>query len=195
MLEYSLTRSVEPTVEPVSLAEAKRHANVVASDDDLLIAALIQAAREQVESDTSRALVNQTWRLKLHDWFADLIELPRPPLQSVTSIKYLDADDVEQTLPVAYYKVDADRTPGVIWKAPDYTWPTVSAQPNAVTITYVAGYGAAATAVPARARQAILLLVAHWYRAREAVMVGSVGQEVALAYQRLIHGLRVGNYP
>jgi uncharacterized phiE125 gp8 family phage protein len=193
MLVYSLTRSVEPTIEPVTLAEAKRHANVVASDDDLLIASLIMAAREQVESDTSRALLTQSWRLKLHTWFADELELPRAPLQSVTSIKYLDAAAVEQTLPAAYYDVDADRTPGVIWRDPDYTWPTVSDQANCITIVYKAGYGDVATAVPQRAKQAILLLVGHWYRSREAV--GQVGAEVALAYQRLINGLRVGGYP
>jgi len=193
MLDYSLTRTVEPTIEPVTLSEAKRHANVVASDDDTLITALIQAAREQVESDCSRALITQTWRLKLHEWFADWLDVPRAPLQSVTSIKYLDPDDVEQTLPAAYYDVDADRTPGVIWKDPDYTWPMVSDQANCITILYKAGYGDAAAAVPARAKQAILLLVGHWYRTREAV--GQLGPEIALTYQRLINGLRVGNYP
>jgi uncharacterized phiE125 gp8 family phage protein len=193
MLEYSLTRTVEPAIEPVSLSEVKRHANVVATDDDGFLSSLIAAAREQVESDTGRALITQTWRLKLHDWFGDLIELPRAPLQSVTSIKYFDADNVEVTLPAAYYDVDADRTPGVIWRDPDYTWPMVSDQANAVTITYKAGYGDAAATVPARAKQAIALLVGHWYRSREAV--GTVGTEVALAYQRLVNGLRVGNYP
>jgi uncharacterized phiE125 gp8 family phage protein len=193
MLEYSLIRSVEPAIEPVTLSEAKRHANVVASDDDALIAALIQAAREQVESDASRALITQTWRLKLHEWFAYCLEMPRPPLQSVTSIVYLDQNDAVQTMPAAYYDVDADRTPGVIWKDPDYTWPMVSDQANAITIVFKAGYGDAAAAVPARAKQAILLLVGHWYRCREAV--GTVGQEVALAYQRLTNSLRVGNYP
>ena len=193
MLEYSLTRSVEPTVEPVTLAEAKRHANVVATDDDQLIAALIQAAREQVESDTSRALITQTWRAKFHAWFDDGFKLPRPPLQTISSIVYLDGNDQQQTLPAAYYDVDADRTPGAIWWDPDYTLPVLSDQANAVTVTYVAGYGLA-VAVPQRAKQAILLLVAHWYRSREAVSAG-VGSEIALAYQRLINGLRVGGYP
>jgi uncharacterized phiE125 gp8 family phage protein len=93
MLDYSLTRSVDPAIEPVTLSEAKRHANVVASDDDTLITALIQAAREQVESDCSRALITQTWRLKLHEWFADWLDVPRSPLQSVTSVTYIDGDE------------------------------------------------------------------------------------------------------
>ena len=195
MLDYSLMRTVEPAIEPVSLAEAKRHANVVASDDDELLAGLIQAAREQVESDAGRALINQTWRLKLHDFFADQLELPRGPLQSVTSITYLDPDGVEQTLAAANYHVDADRTPGVIWRDPDCTWPTVSDVANAVTILFVAGYGDAAADVPQRAKQAILLLLGHWYRSREAVVVGTIASEIALSYERLIRGLRIGNYP
>lgn len=192
MLNYSLTRTAAPAVEPVTLAEAKRHANVVASDDDDLITALIVAAREQVESDTGRALITQTWRLKLHAFFADKLELPRPPLQSVTSVKYLDLSEVEQTLAATYYDVDTDREPGVIWRDEDATWPSTSDEVNAVTITYKAGYGNAAANVPGRAKQAILLLVGHWYRCREAV--GTVGIEVQLAYQRLINGLRFGAY-
>jgi len=195
MLKYSLTRAADPSVEPATLAEAKRHANVVASDDDDFITSLIIAAREQVESDTSRALITQTWRLKLHEFFADKFELPRPPLQSVSSIKYLDLDEAEQTLGATNYDVDTDREPGVIWRDEDATWPTISDEVNAVTITFVAGYGDAASDVPARAKHAILLLVAHWYRSREAVTIGTISKEIELAYQRLVNGLKVGNYP
>lgn len=193
MLDYAAKLLTAPAVEPVTLAEAKRHANVVASDDDTLIAALIVAARELVEVDTSHALINQTWELELSGWWTGGLECPRPPLVSVTHIKYYDQDDVLQTLETAYYDVDTRRQPGVIWWDEDYTAPTLSDEANPVLVTYVAGYGAAASAVPQRAKQAILLLVGHWYRCREAV--GTVGTEVALAYQRLIHSLRVGGYP
>jgi uncharacterized phiE125 gp8 family phage protein len=193
MLEYGLKLVTPPTLEPVTLAEAKRQANVVASDEDSLLTALIVAARELVEQDTSRALLTQTWALKLHDWFVDKLELPRAPLQSVTSIKYLDSAGVEQTLPASYYDVDTHREPGVIWRDEDAVWPLVSDDANAITITYKAGYGDAAAACPGRAKQAILLLVGHWYRVREAV--GQVGTEVALAYERLIRSLRLGTYP
>ena len=195
MLEYSLTRTSDPSLEPVTLAEAKRHANVVASDDDDYITHLIVAARELVEGDTSRALITQTWRLKLHEFFADKIELPRPPLQSVSSIKYLDTDDNEQTLSSTYYDVDTDREPGVVWRDEDTSWPTISDEPNAVTITYIAGYGDDAADVPQRAKHAIKLLVGHWYRSREAVIVGTITKEIEMAYERLIRSLKAGGYP
>jgi uncharacterized phiE125 gp8 family phage protein len=194
MLDYAERLVTGPAIEPVTLTEAKKHANVVATDDDALIAVLIAAARELVEEDTSRALINQTWALELHDWWTDRIELPRPPLVSITSVKYFDVDGVEQTLPATYYDVDTRRQPGVLWWDEDVSsCPTLSDAANAVVVTYVAGYGAAATAVPARAKQAILLLVSHWYRYRDEV--SKVGDQVAATYQRLINSLRVGVYP
>ena len=81
----------------------------------------------------------------------------------------------------------------MIWWDADYTLPTLGDDANPVLVTYVAGYGAAASAVPQRAKQAILLLVGHWYRQREAV--GRAEGEVALAYRRLIRSLCVGVYP
>ncbi|MCU0871777.1 MAG: head-tail connector protein [Pirellulaceae bacterium] len=193
MLDYAPKLKTAPALEPVTLAEIKRQANVVATDEDSLLAGLIQAARELVEEDITRALITQTWELVLHDWFADYVQIPKPPLQSVTSIQYYDTAGVLQTLPAAYYRVDTHRQPGVIWRDDDYTWPTVDDRPNAVTITYKAGYGDAAASVPARAKQAILLLAGHWYLHREAV--GQVPGEVALTYERLVRSLRVGAYP
>lgn len=193
MLDQAARLLTAPALEPVTLSEAKRHANVVASDDDALITALIVAARELVEQDTSRALINQTWELELDDWWTDGLEVPRPPLVSVTHVKYYDADGVLQTVTSTNYHVDTRRQPGVIWWDDDYTLPSLGDDANPVLVTYVAGYGSAASAVPQRAKQAILLLVGHWYRQREAV--GRTEGEVALAYRRLIRSLCVGVYP
>lgn len=180
-----------PSVEPVTLAEAKRHANVVASDDDTFLTALIVAARELTEVDAARAWLTQTWTLDADGWFGAPVELPRPPLLGVSGITYTDPSGQTQTLSNATYRVDTRRQPGrVIWG--DATPPTRDTD-YPVSITYTAGYGATAAAVPARAKQAILLLVGHWYRTREAV--GTVGDEVALAYERLIRSLRLGRYP
>ena len=82
---YSLV--TEPAVEPVSTAEAKLHLRVDIDEDNTLIDAFVQTAREHVEDVTARAMITQTW-----EWYADAfpagdrIELLLPPLQSVTSI-------------------------------------------------------------------------------------------------------------
>jgi hypothetical protein len=89
---YGLTVVTEPTAEPVTLDEAKAHLRVEHEYDDLTIAALITAARKYCETVAKRALVTQTLRLT-RDTFPGacdgwILRLPRPPLQSVTSIKY-----------------------------------------------------------------------------------------------------------
>lgn len=192
MLDHSLTRTVDPTSEPVTLDEVKLQINVVADDEDALLDSYIQTAREMVEAYSNRALLAQTYRLKLHEWPGDRIELPRPPLQSVTSIQYYDTADVLQTLSASYYSVDTDREPGVIWQDEDLEWPVTNDHKNCIIITYVAGY-ASVSKVPYRAKQAMLLLIAHWYRCREAV--GQVGEPIALAFQSLVNSLKPGGYP
>lgn len=158
-------------------------------DEDTYLENLLTTAREQVEEETWRALITQTWTLKL-DEFPDCGEilLPRPPCQSVTSISYQDTANVTQTLAASQYTVITDDEPGRIVEAYNVDWPDTYDVPNAVTITYVAGYGLA-NAVPKRLKHAIMMLAAHWYENREAV--GS-GFEMPLGYQRLIRPLLVG---
>lgn len=158
-----------PAVEPITLTEAKLHCKVDLTTDDDLITALIVAAREEIERRTWRALITQTLELILSDWpGANVIELPRAPLQSITSVKYKDRDGNETTWDSANYHAGTDSVPGVLILAWDASWPSgdlYAVEP--IRIRYVAGYGVAA-AVPQSLKQACLLLVAHWYEAREA---------------------------
>jgi len=174
-----------PTEEPVSLAEAKLHLRVDISEDDTLIASLITAARELVEQQSWRALVSQTWDLYLDVIPAEAeLKLPRPPLVSVTGVYYTPDGSTEQTLAASNYAVDAVSQPGRIVLKTGGSWPgdTLSIV-NGFKVRYVAGYGAA-SAVPVRYKQAILLLVGHWYAHREAV--GTPGAPMALAVEALL---------
>lgn len=184
-----LKRTVAPAIEPVTLAETKAHLRVDTSDDDALITALITAAREYVEGASRRALITQTWRYSLDSWpEGDEIELPKPPLQSVSSVKYYADDGTEYTLSTFAYIVDTDSEPGRIALAYGESWPSLTLYPaGAIRITYVAGYGDAASAVPQHLRQAILMLVAHWYENRETTTIGAVAREVPLAVESLIY--------
>ena len=152
--------------QAVTTAEAKSHLRVDTSDDDTLIASLITAATTWCEDYENRAYITQTITANL-DKFSSEIILPRPPLQSVTTIKYLDAAGDQQTLSSAVYDVDIIREPGRVTLAYNQTWPTIRSIINAVEIIYKAGYGDASTNVPERARAAIKLLVGHLYENRE----------------------------
>lgn len=171
------TLSIAPVAEPVTLEEAKLHLRVTEADDDAYIDALITAARVTFEIETRRALATQTRVLRMDNFppFA-AIELPKPPLQSVTHIKYYDTNNSLQTYSTDYYWVDIYATPGRVGLVSTVSgWPSTYAKPNAVEITYVAGY----TTAPKTLKQGMLLLIGHYYANREDVVSGpgaAIGQ-------------------
>ena len=188
-------RTSDPATEPVSLAEARAHLQVDDNDSDTAISALITAARQYVEEYTGRALITQTWALTMDDVPSgtDSILLPRPPLVSVSSLAYVDGDGVTQTWASSNYRVDSNSEPARLTLAYGVSWPTPRDVSNAVTVTYVAGYGAA-TAVPTAIRQAILLLVGDWFTNREAQVVGTVVGRLGFSVEALLSPYRVHGF-
>lgn len=163
----SVVVSSAPATEPVTLIEAKAHLYVDTSNDDTLITTMISTARIYVENYTRRSLITQTLVAR-YDRFPSLFQLEKPPLQSVTSIAYLDPAGDSQTVSSGDYDVDIYSTPPRVTEAYGTTWPSTRVDvPNVVTVTYVAGYGAAA-AVPETLKHAVLMLIGHWYENREA---------------------------
>src|SRR5688500_1617752 len=99
-----------PTHQPVARGEAKAHVILDHNCDDALVDGLILAAKEKVEADTRRQLVTATWELSL-DKFpcanGGIIPLEKPPIQSVSFVKYIDGDGVLQTLDASNYQLDS----------------------------------------------------------------------------------------
>lgn len=182
---FSLKRTIDAAVEPVTLAEAKAHMNVVDTNDDNYIPGLVKAARRRLENEMHRALITQTWRFHL-DHFPLFrqrtypvgfmpIELPRPELISITSLKYMDpADSSGQTFITLAentdFIVDSNSEPARIQTVAGAGWPATLQQIGAVQIVYTAGYGPDATTVPEDIKMAIKQVVAHWYENRESVI-------------------------
>lgn len=192
MPPWSLFRVTDAATEPVTTAEAKAHVRVDHSTDDTMIGTLITAARQWCEQHTRRSFITQTWRIKLDDFpDCDDIMLPRPPLLAVSSLAYIDGQGASQTWSSSNYVVSTDREPGRLSLAPQGEWPTAQDdRRDAVTITYTAGYGAAA-AVPVPIKQAILLLLGHLYEHREAVTEGQAMTAVPMAVEALLSPYRV----
>jgi uncharacterized phiE125 gp8 family phage protein len=170
---WSLKLVTGPAEEPITATEAKLHCRIDTSTDDALIAAQITAARQWAENYTNRGFITQTWRVKFAEFpaSADYFEIPRAPLASVTSIAYVDEAGDTQTWASGNYVVSADAEPGRISLAYSKDWPGLRDQADAVTITYVVGYGAAAT-VPEAIKAAIKLQVGDLYQNREAAIIG-----------------------
>lgn len=162
---------IQPVVEPLTLAEVKLNLRQDDSADDSIIAGLIAAAREQVEHRTGRALITQTWE---HTWdsFPVTINLSPTQIQSVLSVKYIDADGNQQTLPADQYQVDSDSAPGRIMPAYGLSWPGCKNVPNAVRVQYTCGYGDTSAEVPAAIKHWMQIMIATWYAQKEFLVDG-----------------------
>lgn len=182
-------RTQPPSAEPLTVAEALRQLRMVEGQADLThVADLIADARDCAETRTERALITQTWEARLDGfWSGDLL-LPRPPLQSVTSIVYAtDEDDGTDEVPAADYEVDVTNEPGRVRLKPGRSWPTdIYSRPGSVVVTYVAGYGASSTSVPGGLRRACRLLVGHFERNPVGVVTGTIATELPEGIETLL---------
>jgi len=160
-----LTLISSPELEPVTTAQAKTQCRISSSTDDSYIDSLVKAAREQIESFCSRALLKQTWRMTLDSFpcFGTGIDIPVNPLIAVNSITYVDTNGVTQTWDSSQYQVDTSAQIGRIVPAYAVVYPVTRYQINAVTIEFDAGYGELTANVPESFKLAIKLMVAHWY--------------------------------
>ena len=189
----SLRLVTPPSTEPITLDEAKLQCRVDTSDEDALLAHYITAARGLVEAESGRALLTQTWEMRIDGWyeFGDgIIRLPYAPTQQVEGIVWLDSDGVSHTVDPNTYLVDTSSLPPRI--VPVSSWPTTPEMVSiaGIRITFVAGWEER-DKVPAWAKQAILLLVAHWYENREAVASVGNPRDLPIAVDRLLAAHRV----
>ena len=187
MLKYSLKRTSDPAVEPVTVAEAKKHLRLTLDDDDSVVASAITTARETVEQDTGRSLITQTWQLKLDGWPKEGIALYHSPVQSVSSITYVNDAGSLTTWTTSEYDVLSDGDPAFVQPSWNYDWPEVRGDYRGITVTYVAGYGDTASSIPQTLRQVILLKVEMLYDGEN--------QQLVDAYDRLAFGSSNGVYP
>lgn len=188
-----------PTEEPVTPGEAKLHLRVDGTDDDALITALIVAAREAAEHITGRALMPQTLELALDAFYefnrdhpgrhAYRVILPRPPVASITSVKYVDTTGTLQTLDPSAYVLDDYSEPARLVPAYGTCWPATRCQENAVLIQYEAGYADAAS-VPQQIKSWMLLRIGMLYENREGIVAGVPLAEMP-GVDRLLDACRV----
>lgn len=170
-MHYSLKQTTAPTEEPITEAEAFAQLRLDEDDGGILVPSMIGSAREMSEEFTRRQLVTATFTMKLDVFPVDTtIDVPKPPLQSVTSIEYVDQNGDTQTLASNKYVVDTNSDPGRITLNSTESWPATNDQIDAVTIIFVAGYGAA-SAVPFIFKNAIRLMMTHSWENRGEVEV------------------------
>lgn len=156
--------------EPITLDEAKAHCRVDGDAEDTLISSLILAARLHVEQALSLALIQQRWSLFLDAWPAKAwVELPLAPLVSIDAVRLYSPSGTSVTLePTLFFADTASRRPRLV-RTGTQSWPLPGRSANGIEIAFTTGYGTTPDDVPAPLKQAIKLLIAHWYEGREPV--------------------------
>ena len=187
-MPLNLTRTTDPTGEPLDVEAAKDFLKVSGTDDDDLISALIVGVTAQAEKYLGRALYTQTWTMFLdrwptirnNDWWdgsrdlaiteldgaAKWLEVPKAPLQTVTSIKTYDDADAPTTFAASGYFVDSSSAPGRIVLRAGQAAPFGTRVANAIEVIFIAGYGNQGDDVPEDILQGIRLMLAHLYENR-----------------------------
>lgn len=158
---------VTPPVPAISRGLVNAHLRLevgVVHDDDALIDAYVAAAVAHIDGPAGwlgRSIWTQTLELR-QNVFCGPIRLPYGPVQSVTSVKYVDSAGVEQTLDEAGYVLLTD---GVVNLAHNASWPSHRGDAEGVRVRYVAGY----ETLPPAILSAVLLMVGDMYANRETV--------------------------
>lgn len=193
----SLKIVTPPAVEPISLTEAKMHLRLAVTDvdaadytaEDAAITRVITQAREYVEHQGLHSLITQTWDFYL-DAFPDqnIIRLPLPPLQSVTSISYIDADGAD----AVFTDFEVLTHSGKIKKTYGVAWPAIYPE-SEIVIRFVCGFGTDGEDVPARLRGAMFLLINHWHENSSETIAkyGVVSERIKLGVDALINEFRL----
>lgn len=171
----------DEVVRALSLEETMLHLRAVTGDiQQNLISDVVDAATQGIDGGNGwlgRALLTQTWKLTLDGFPCDRITIPLPPLQSITSIKYLDSDGVQQTWNSANYRV-VNADPAYVEPVTGQSWPTTACKDASVEVQFVCGYGDKPKDIPALIRQYIKKRVGDFYQNAETLVIGTSAAEL-----------------
>ena len=176
-----------PALEPVSRIEAKEHLKVTTDAEDDLIDRLITTARQQVEKQIDKVLIDQTWKIYLNEWPATgQIILPVAPVTAVVNLRTWSQDDVAAIIDPAHYYADLLAGPQKLILRQSRLWLRPGRIANGIEIEVTAGFGPDGNAVPAPLRTAMLILIAHWFENRQADCDGPANSQVSEKIQSLL---------
>ena len=178
------------TVWPVTLAQVKANAQIEHTAEDDLIHdgddGILPAAVEHVEEMSQVALVTQTRVMTIDDEFPDkFIEVAFPPLQSITSIEYVDSDYATQTFDSSNYRAATNGFPGRVALKSGSSWPSPVEDAEVAIVTFVCGFGDTASDVPMKWKQPILVLATYWWNHRDAY----AKRNMDLAFKRSLQAM------
>lgn len=170
LIPTTLSLITGPEMEPLDLAQVKRHLRFSTTSEDTLLDGWIAAARQYFEEQTGRQVMKATWELWLDAFPVGRIELPKPPLLDVLSVSYVGSDGALVVVDPAGYTVMAtagpQAPPGWVQLPYGGIWPRPQDVPATVRVRFAAGYGSAQGDVPELVKTLLYLLVGHFHKYR-----------------------------
>ncbi len=190
---------IAPTVEPVSLTEARTQCQMSPDDDsqDARLMGYVAAARAMAEQETGQRFLPQTWTLYLDAWPADgKIELPQLPVRSITDVKYTSAAGVLTTIDSSAYRLDTRALRAKLLPVYGGTWPADvrTDDEGVIVITYVCGLASTPAELAGHApgvREWVLAHVAAMNEQRSVVSESGNSMALLPYAGRLLDPLRV----
>ena len=180
----TIAELMPPMAEPITLAEAKAHLRLDTTDEDVLLAALIRAAREYLEAQTGLCLIVRPLRLYLDDWpAARVIQIARGPVQAIEMVTVYDASGTPVDVDASGYVLDGTARPARLL-LPER--PATERALNGIEIDFTAGFGESGADVPDTLKRALLLHVATMFELRGVLALNEQPGAVPAGYDRLV---------
>ena len=159
------------------MADAKAHLRIDNDDEDALIASLIVTSRLHIETALSLAMITQGWSLRIDAWpETGALTLPVFPVQAIESISAIAQDGADTAVDTDSFRIEVIGSRSRLLPL-SRQWP-MHGPAQGIEITFQAGFGDAGADVPAPIRQALLMLIAHWYEQREPVAFGTAATRI-----------------
>ncbi len=195
---------------PITLTAAKNHLRITNNLEDAYITELVRQATDMVETYLRRSLITKSLKLTLdrppfsansRDWWdgmregsmndlychSEYIELPFPPLISITTFAYYTSSDTSATLSSDNYF--ADSAGGRVCLKQGGQWPSDLRSRKSIEITYQAGYGTAPSDIPPTIQAGIRAVVANLYTSRDCPEMPDSAKSLLNPY-RILHEMR-----
>jgi len=181
-----LTLITGPAAQPISLEEVKEHLYIVVTDGtrDNYLSDIQDSAVDQFQSDAEYQVMEATYKLTLKDFPYDVIDIPLIPVSSITELLYYTDSTTTDTLVLDtdFYFVKSDRSAQLF---PVDSWPSAADRPDAVQITFKAGFSTQSQ-IPARLLHGIKFLLGHYHENRQNVVAGPNVQKIPQSYEAIV---------
>lgn len=183
MANYSYTTGVSS--EPITYSTAKDFLRLNDDSEQTFVTTLIKVAREIIEGQTWRPVIEQEWVLSLDKSELNTLirNINKAPVISVDSVTYYDTNNTLQTLSTSEWEADVNGNPARFRLK---SVPECYDRMGALNINFTCGY----TTVPDDLKQAMLLIIGHLYENRQDVVTGTQVNEIPLASRYIMERYR-----